>query len=138
MATTYERMTTESDIEGYSELPVPSDLIQNIGYIIGKDGYYFKKITEASGVSFIWFNKTTQKIEICCTDTPYDHAHNDFFYPDDIVGTTPEIVDEVLVENVEECIQNAKDRILDRFIRCRNELGSMPRMITLADYMKDI
>jgi hypothetical protein len=131
-------MITESDVEGYCEINVPEDLLENIGYVIGKNGYYFKKITEASGVSFIWFNKDNKTIEICCTDTPFNFETEDFCFADDVIGATPEDVDDVLMDKVSEYIESARERIFDRFERCRSEMGSMPRKVTLADYMRDL
>ena len=137
------------NVEGYSEIPVPNDLVENIGYVIGREGFYFKKITEASGTSYIWFNKKTSRIEIYCLDTSLDMTSHTFHHADDVIGATPEDVEEEMMEQVSENIQSARTRIYERFERCRSELAlgmgmgtsfsqKTRREVTLADYMRDL
>jgi hypothetical protein len=126
------------NMDGYAEIQVPSDLIGNIGYVIGRNGFYFKKITEASGTSYIWFNKKTGNIEVYCLDTSFDMSSRSFHHPDDVIGATPEDVEEEMMDQVSENLQSARDRIYDRFERCREELGGKSREFTLADYMHDL
>lgn len=130
------------NVDGYSEIPVPKELIGDIGYVIGRNGYYFKKITEASGASFIWFNKNTSVVEIYCLDTPFNMTSGSFHCADDVIGATPEDVDEELMDEVSEHLEIARSKIYERFERCSAELGTMysgkPRPTTLADYMRDL
>lgn len=43
---------------------VPSDLLDKIGYMIGKNGYFFKYITHWSGSVYIFYRNEIQAIEI--------------------------------------------------------------------------
>jgi len=130
------------NVDGYAEIQVPNDLVENIGYVIGRNGFYFKKITEASGTSYIWFNKKTSKIEIYCLDTSLDMSSHSFHHADDVIGATPEDVEEEMMDQVSENIQSARTRIYERFDRCRDELSGTfherSHQVTLADYMRDL
>lgn len=49
-------------------LPLYQFEIDMIGKIIGKNGYYFKSITQKMGMSYIWFNEKTNCIELWSHD----------------------------------------------------------------------
>jgi hypothetical protein len=116
----------------YSELDVPEDLIASIGYVIGREGFYFREITRASGVMTIFFNPTTHKIEITSGNTRFRHAETAGVDPS---GATvikpysfdlPEWIDGDDADFFEGCdlITDARQRLVDRFDRCRSELAS--------------
>ena len=48
----------------YSEVRVPDDLLPHMGSVIGKAGFYFKAITQAARVYYIWFNPARQAVEV--------------------------------------------------------------------------
>lgn len=50
----------------YTEIPVNLEK-QQIGLLVGKNGYFFKSITSITGVSYIWYdsNKNVVKLWSC-------------------------------------------------------------------------
>ena len=46
----------------YTQVLVPVGI--NISILIGKDGCYFKKITEMSGAQYIWYDKERNVVEV--------------------------------------------------------------------------
>ena len=45
----------------YVDVDINPELMK---FVIGTAGYYFNAITKASGVSYIWYDKATNKIEV--------------------------------------------------------------------------
>jgi hypothetical protein len=48
----------------YTEVRVPEDLVAHMGAVIGKNGFYFKAITQASRVYYIWYNPARKAVEV--------------------------------------------------------------------------
>ena len=48
----------------YTEVPLSEEDESRIGLIIGKGGFYFKRITEAARVYYMWFNPQRHAVEI--------------------------------------------------------------------------
>jgi hypothetical protein len=134
----------------YQPVPVPKDLIPHMGLIIGKEGFYFKKITEASGVMLIWYNKREEIVEIFGGQTRYSHDGNDgigsFEYCDDIVGGDEHEVWMDYFLDGKQLMDDAMERIYCRFSTVREyiilkeiekESGvKFPKGFGLEDYMK--
>jgi hypothetical protein len=38
--------------------------VERVKFLIGRNGYNFKRVTRESGVSFIWYNETTHAVDI--------------------------------------------------------------------------
>jgi hypothetical protein len=110
----------------FQSIPVPSDLQKDIGMIIGKEGFYFKKITEASGVMLIWYNKREQTVEVFGGQTRYHHDGNDgmgaFEFCDDIVGGDEHEVFMDYFMDGRFLMEDAMWRIYDRFEVVREQL----------------
>lgn len=110
----------------FQSIPVPSDLQKDIGMVIGKEGFYFKKITEASGVMLIWYNKREQTIEVFGGQTRYRHDANDgmgaFDFCDDIVGNDEHEVWMDYFMDGRFIMEDAMWRIYDRFEVVRDQL----------------
>jgi hypothetical protein len=52
---------TAEDHIRHIKVDIDPDLMK---YVIGTRGYYFNAITRASGVSYIWYDKNTETIEV--------------------------------------------------------------------------
>lgn len=52
---------TLEDHRRYIDVDIKPELMK---FVIGTAGYYFNAITRASGVSYIWYDKETNKIEV--------------------------------------------------------------------------
>jgi len=48
----------------YTEVPLDEEDQNRIGLIIGKNGFYFKRITEAARVYYLWYNPKRCAVEI--------------------------------------------------------------------------
>jgi hypothetical protein len=48
----------------YTQVSLTDDDVRYIGLIIGRGGFYFKKITEAARVDYIWYDPDRKAIEI--------------------------------------------------------------------------
>ena len=48
----------------YTEVPLSEEDESRIGLIIGKGGFYFKRITEAARVYYMWYNPQRHAVEI--------------------------------------------------------------------------
>jgi hypothetical protein len=46
----------------YTQISVPDGI--NVAVLIGKDGCYFKKMTEKSGAQYIWYDKERNVVEV--------------------------------------------------------------------------
>jgi hypothetical protein len=46
----------------YTQISVPSGI--NVAVLIGKDGCYFKKMTEKSGAQYIWYDTERNVVEV--------------------------------------------------------------------------
>jgi len=106
-----------SDVIGYpggnhhGTLDVPPELVRDMGYVIGKDGYYFYRITEAAGAIALWYDSYQRKVVIISGNTRYV---NGGFLPEDTTD------DEYSGGNA--IIQDVINRLKERFDRCRKEL----------------
>lgn len=107
----------------YSTFKVPTKLIPHIGYVVGKNGFYLKKITEASRASFLWFNQETGLIEIVVCPTPFNHSEKNYEFEDDFVGVD-EILESDLFDYTSSIVEDVHNRLQSRFERCFTELRS--------------
>jgi len=110
----------------YQPIPVPQDIIPHMGLVIGKEGFYFKKITEASGVMLIWYNLKEKMVEVFSGQTRYHHDGNDglgsFEYCDDIVGGDENDVWMEYFLDGKALVDDAVERIHVRFATVRDYL----------------
>lgn len=69
--------------------------------IMGKEGHVFKKITEKSGVDYIWWNKETNVIEIW-------GPHHRLMYADSLINSRIRFIENrksvKSIWSVEECV----------------------------------
>jgi len=113
----------------YGEVDVPECLVPSIGYVIGREGFYFKAITTASGVMTVFFNPDSKKVEITSGNTRFVRGVGGavaFEYPDDLVSGDPDwddVSDEAEFIGGSALIADAKARLEERFARCIRELG---------------
>ena len=113
----------------YGEIEVPECLVPSIGYVIGREGFYFKAITSASGVMTVFFNPTSKKVEITSGNTRFVRGTDGtvaFEHPDDLVSGDPDwddVSDEGEFIGGSALIADAKGRLAERFARCIRELG---------------
>ena len=113
----------------YGEIDVPECLVPSIGYVIRREGFYFKAITTASGVMTVFFNPDSKKVEITSGNTRFVRGTDGavaFEHPDDLVSGNPDwddVSDEGEFIGGSALIADAKGRLAERFARCIRELG---------------
>lgn len=117
----------------YGEVNVPEELWDDIGYVIGKQGFYMRMITEASGAESILYNPATHKFEITAGNARF---HYPIKTAEDLFGVpimTPPRFDEaewVCGEDDEffegnDIVQDARERLIARMERSREELAAI-------------
>jgi len=57
-------------------IPIPEDLKENMGLVIGKDGKSFIYMTQQSGAIAMWHPKGTDSIWVIAGPTPYRHSED--------------------------------------------------------------
>ena len=67
-------MAYNPPIAFYSQIDLPIDI--SPAKFIGSDGYYMKKITEASGCSYLWYDNKRRVIEIWGKEYSLPKAYN--------------------------------------------------------------
>lgn len=63
-----------------SSITVPPDLQNQIGRVIGREGIFLKKITEISGVSYIFYRNDRKEMEIWGVNTHNIHHATSLLY----------------------------------------------------------